>query len=189
MSSFAVKCLLCAGLAFGLSSGAKAQDASAVATPDQVGAAATVGSAVNAERIKTFANAVVVAGLSDELSGQMPVTIYAPSDAAFQAMEPGTLDTLMKPENKDLLRDFLHAHMVWGIYDNATMRRMDEAAGSADVPTVAGTLLHFRVAKGNTLTVTDSQGVEAKISPDEIKETNGVIEVIDHVLTPPAQDQ
>jgi uncharacterized surface protein with fasciclin (FAS1) repeats len=145
----------------------------------------TVGQGMAESKLTTFANALLAAGMTDELNGKMPITVYAPTNDAFKAMPAGKLDNLLKPENKPELVSFLKAHMVQGIYDNATMRRMDAAGGSADVPTKADTNLHFRITGNNDLTVTDMMGTEALVEPTEIKGNNGVIEIIDKVLVAP----
>jgi uncharacterized surface protein with fasciclin (FAS1) repeats len=116
--------------------------------------------------------AVKAAGLTEELSGKGPYTVFAPTDAAFAALPKGTVEMLLKPENKEVLKKVLTYHVVAGAVDSGTLK-------SGQVKTVEGSSVKVRVS-GSDVTVND-----AKVTSPDIKATNGVIHVIDKVIIPP----
>lgn len=122
----------------------------------------------------TLVAAVKAAGLVDTLSGKGPFTVFAPSDAAFAKLPEGTIEELLKPENKDVLVKILTYHVVSG-----KVLSTDIAAGSALVPSVEGGSL--KVTKSDKGVVIDS----SKVVAADVKASNGVIHVIDTVLMPP----
>jgi uncharacterized surface protein with fasciclin (FAS1) repeats len=123
---------------------------------------------------ETLVAAVTAAGLVDTLSSEGPFTVFAPTDAAFDALPEGVLDALLLPENKDALTAILTYHVVSG-----EVMAADVTAG--DVPTV----------EGSTIAITTDGGVkvnEANVTATDVDASNGVIHVIDAVLVPPTVD-
>jgi uncharacterized surface protein with fasciclin (FAS1) repeats len=143
-----------------------------------------VENAVNSKDHTTLVAAVKAAGLVETLSGPGPFTVFAPTNAAFAKLPAGTVDTLLKPENKDQLTAVLTYHVVPG-----RITAMDIAAkvkaghGMASYATVQGGSLTFKKA-GMGYTVTDTKGDVAKITIADVYQSNGVIHVIDTVLLP-----
>ncbi|KAK3101471.1 hypothetical protein FSP39_003850 [Pinctada imbricata] len=129
-----------------------------------------VDAAKRNNKLGTLVKAVVAAGLVETLSGAGPFTVFAPTDAAFNALPPGTLDNLLK--NKTALTDVLTYHVVSGTFYSAGL-------ASGAVPTVEGKSVNIAVASGG-VTVND-----AKVTMADESVTNGVIHVIDKVLIPP----
>jgi uncharacterized surface protein with fasciclin (FAS1) repeats len=126
--------------------------------------------------LSTLVAAVKAAGLVDTLSGAGPFTVFAPTNEAFAALPPGTLDSLLKPENKSKLTSILTYHVVSG-----SVFAKDVKAGG--VMTLNGA--KFTVATDNgSVFITDGKGNKAKIVKTDISATNGVIHVIDAVLLP-----
>jgi uncharacterized surface protein with fasciclin (FAS1) repeats len=124
----------------------------------------------------TLVTAVKAAGLVDTLSGTGPFTVFAPTNEAFAALPAGTLDTLLKPENKATLASILTYHVVSG-----SLYAKDVKAG--DVMTVNGATFTVSVDNGSVF-ITDGKGNKAKIVQTDIAATNGVIHVINAVLLP-----
>lgn len=145
-----------------------------------------VTNASKAGNLKTLVAAVGAAGLVDTLKGEGPFTVFAPNDDAFKKLPAGTVDTLLKPENKQKLVGVLTYHVVAGKLDTAELDKEIEAGGgSAKLKTVAGGQL--TVAKdGEGYTITDATGGKSKISAEErnVYQSNGVAHVIDTVLLP-----
>lgn len=120
----------------------------------------------------TLVTAVKAAGLAETLSGKGPFTVFAPTNEAFAALPKGTLETLLKPENRDLLRKVLTYHVVSGDVMSKDLR-------SGNVKTVAGSTVNVKV-QNSGITINSSKVVKA-----DIDATNGVVHVIDRVLLPP----
>jgi uncharacterized surface protein with fasciclin (FAS1) repeats len=143
-----------------------------------------VQNAVNSKDHTTLVAAVKAAGLVDTLSGPGPFTVFAPTNAAFDMLPKGTVDTLVKPENKETLTKILTYHVVAG---RMTAKDLAEAVkkgeGKAMLKTVAGGDLTV-TQNGNTLTITDSKGNASKVTIQNVMQSNGVIHVVDHVLLP-----
>lgn len=131
-----------------------------------------VDTAVQAGQFKTLATALQAAGLVDTLKGAGPFTVFAPTDAAFAALPAGTVDELLKPENREQLVAILTYHVVPGRVTAAQVAGMDTAT------TVQGGALALR-ASGGAVTVNDARVVSADVAA-----SNGVIHVIDKVLLP-----
>jgi uncharacterized surface protein with fasciclin (FAS1) repeats len=126
----------------------------------------------------TLLAAVEAAGLAETLSGDGPFTVFAPTDAAFAELPPGTVDTLLQPANKDQLAAILTYHVV-----PAEVMAADVEAG--EVPTVNSA--PFTVAlNGQAVEITDGQGNQANVIETDIDASNGVVHVIDAVLLPAA---
>ncbi len=133
---------------------------------------------------KTLVAAVKAAGLVDTLSGPGPFTVFAPTDAAFNKLPAGTVDTLVKPENKDKLTGILTYHVVSGKMSTKDLDKMiKDGGGKATLKTVNGEDLTVS-GNGKHLTLTDAKGGMAKITIADVFQSNGVIQVIDTVLMP-----
>jgi len=143
-----------------------------------------IDNAVNSKDHTTLVAAVKAAGLVDTLKGKGPFTVFAPTNDAFAALPAGTVDTLLKPENKKKLTEILTYHVVAGRYDSKWL--MDEArkhGGKHELATVSGDKL-WVVLKGSMLTLQDEKGNTANISTADVYQSNGVIHVISSVVMP-----
>jgi uncharacterized surface protein with fasciclin (FAS1) repeats len=144
-----------------------------------------VGNAVNSADHTTLVAAVKAAGLVPTLSGAGPFTVFAPTNEAFTDLPAGTVDTLLKPENKPMLTKVLTYHVVAGDYDSASLRSMILAGGGkATLKTVEGGTLTFMMNGSSNIVVRDAKGDIADITISDVKQSNGVIHVVDKVLLP-----
>jgi uncharacterized surface protein with fasciclin (FAS1) repeats len=172
-------------IAFGLCAGAMA------AMDPMVGGAAMyptkniVQNAVNSSDHTTLVTAVKAAGLVPTLEGAGPFTVFAPTNEAFAALPPGTVDGLLKPENKPELTKILTYHVVPGRYDVAMLERdvQTTPGGKVSLKTVEGGLLTISWGNGS-LWVTDQKGNTAQVTIPDVYQSNGVIMVVDKVLMP-----
>ena len=144
-----------------------------------------VENAVNSKDHTTLVAAVKAAGLVPTLESPGPFTVFAPTNEAFAALPPGTVDTLLKPENKGDLTKILTYHVVPGRYDAGTLEH--------DVQTTPGGKISLKTAQGetlvvswgdNTLWITDQHGNTARVTISDVYQSNGVIMVVDKVLMP-----
>ncbi|MDI1237065.1 MAG: fasciclin domain-containing protein [Polaromonas sp.] len=143
-----------------------------------------IDNAVNSKDHTTLVAAVKAAGLVETLKGPGPFTVFAPTNAAFAALPAGTVDTLLKPENKATLSGILTYHVVAGKMDAAALTRaITEGKGSASLKTVAGGTLTAK-AMGGKVMVTDEKGGSATVTIADVYQSNGVIHVVDKVLLP-----
>ena len=143
-----------------------------------------VENAVNSKDHTTLVAAVKAAGLVETLSGPGPFTVFAPVNAAFDALPAGTVDTLLKPENKDQLTKVLTCHVVAAnAMSDAIGKMIADDGGTHDVKTVGGCVLKAK-ADGGKITLTDENGGVATVTIADVKQSNGVIHVIDKVLLP-----
>lgn len=143
-----------------------------------------IDNAVNSKDHTTLVAAVKAAGLVDTLKSRGPFTVFAPTNAAFAALPAGTVDTLLKPENKAMLTHILTYHVVAGNLDAAALKRQISAGnGKATLKTVAGETL-TATASGDVITITDDKGDASKVTIANVRQSNGVIHVVDHVLLP-----
>ncbi|MEI4488599.1 fasciclin domain-containing protein [Frigidibacter sp. MR17.14] len=144
-----------------------------------------VENAVNSADHTTLVAAVKAAGLVDTLAGPGPFTVFAPTNAAFEMLPAGTVDTLLKPENKAMLTKVLTAHVLAG--DWTAEKIMAEIKKSknrmANFTTVSGDALSARMKNG-ALWIYDESGDVAKVTIADVDQSNGVIHVVDHVLVP-----
>jgi uncharacterized surface protein with fasciclin (FAS1) repeats len=132
----------------------------------------------------TLVAAVKAAGLVDTLMGAGPFTVFAPTNAAFAALPAGTVETLLKPENKATLTKILTCHVVAGnVLAKAVMGMVKDGGGSHSVKTVGGCMLTFKV-DGKHVTVTDEKGGTAMVTIADVMQSNGVIHVVNKVLLP-----
>jgi uncharacterized surface protein with fasciclin (FAS1) repeats len=144
-----------------------------------------VENAVNSKDHTTLVAAVKAAGLVDVLSGKGPFTVFAPVNSAFDALPAGTVDTLLKPENKDTLTKVLTYHVVTGRIDSKELRhRINMGHGKAMLKTVEGESLWAEMNGPSNIIITDAKGNKADISTYDVYQSNGVIHVIDKVLMP-----
>jgi uncharacterized surface protein with fasciclin (FAS1) repeats len=143
-----------------------------------------VENASKAKNLTTLVAAVKEAGLVETLSGKGPFTVFAPTNQAFSALPKGTVDTLMKPDNKDKLKKTLTYHVVAGTHTaKDLMAAVKSGGGTAKLKTVEGEDLTVS-EKGNKLYVTDAKGNAVEIMTADVMQSNGVVHVIGHVLMP-----
>ncbi|HUI19004.1 MAG TPA: fasciclin domain-containing protein [Alphaproteobacteria bacterium] len=143
-----------------------------------------IENAVNSKDHTTLVAAVKAGGLVATLEGAGPFTVFAPTNAAFAALPPGTVDTLLKPENKGTLDKVLTYHVVPGRLDAAALeRKIAAGGGKAMLKTVQGESLTVS-GTGKSLTVTDAKGGSAHVTIADVYQSNGVILVVDKVLMP-----
>lgn len=143
-----------------------------------------VENAVNSKDHKTLVAAVKAAGLVETLQSEGPFTVFAPTDAAFAKLPAGTVENLVKPENKAMLTKILTSHVLPGKYSAKQVWAAVKAGnGKAMMKTVQGEELTFWT-KGKNLYVTDAKGNKAKVTIADVNQSNGVIHVIDTVLMP-----
>lgn len=132
----------------------------------------------------TLVAAVKAAGLVETLSGKGPFTVFAPTNEAFAKLPAGTVDTLVKPENKKKLTGILTYHVVAGKMTAADLAKAIKAGdGKASLKTVNGETLTAKMA-GEAIELTDTKGGSAKVTIGDVMQSNGVIHVIDTVLMP-----
>jgi uncharacterized surface protein with fasciclin (FAS1) repeats len=144
-----------------------------------------VQNAVNSKDHTTLVAAVKAAGLVDTLESPGPFTVFAPTNAAFAKLPAGTVDNLLKPENKPTLVKVLTYHVVPGrMTAVALMKAVKDGEGEAHLKTVAGEDLIVKEAGPGKLTVTDSKGDVANVTIADVLQSNGVIHVIDTVMLP-----
>lgn len=143
-----------------------------------------VQNAVNSKDHTTLVAAVKAAGLVDTLEGKGPFTVFAPTNEAFGKLPPGTVETLLKPENKATLTKILTCHVVAGDDMAAAIKKWATSKGGEyDLKTVGGCTIKA-MDKGGKLTLTDEAGGTAHITIADVKQSNGVIHVVDKVLLP-----
>jgi uncharacterized surface protein with fasciclin (FAS1) repeats len=143
-----------------------------------------IENAVNSKDHTTLVAAVKAAGLVETLQGPGPFTVFAPVNAAFDALPAGTVDTLLKPESKDMLTKVLTCHVVPAkAMSDAVMKMVMDDGGAHKVKTVGGCELTLKM-DGKKVTVTDENGNVANVTIADVEQSNGVIHVIDKVLLP-----
>ena len=143
-----------------------------------------VQNASAAPNLTTLVAAVKAAGLVPTLSGPGPFTVFAPTNDAFGRLAPGTVDNLLKPENKPTLVKVLTYHVVPGNLSSAQLTQMATAAGgTAKLTTVEGEPLSVTVAN-NIVTLTDVHGNKSYVETADVKQANGVVHVVNGVVLP-----
>lgn len=143
-----------------------------------------VDNAVNSKDHTTLVAAVKAAGLVDTLKSPGPFTVFAPTNEAFAALPAGTVDTLLKPENKPTLTKVLTYHVVAGKIDGPALMAMIQAGGGkAMLKTVSGGMLTATMSGGKVM-ITDAKGQTATVTIANVYQSNGVIHVVDKVLLP-----
>jgi len=143
-----------------------------------------IENAVNSKDHTTLVAAVKAAGLVETLQSKGPFTVFAPTNAAFALLPAGTVDNLLKPENKASLTTVLTYHVVAGRLGSAELARLiKEGNGTAELKTVAGGKL-WVMMKGKKIAIKDESGGIAYVTIKDVNQSNGVIHVIDHVVLP-----
>ena len=144
-----------------------------------------IDNAVNSKNHTTLVAAVKAAGLVETLKSKGPFTVFAPVNDAFENLPEGTVETLLKPENKATLAKVLTYHVVSGKLDfNAIMMKIKQGKGKVEIKTVAGGILTAKMNGDHNITLTDEKGNSACITTYDVYQSNGVIHVIDTVLMP-----
>ncbi len=143
-----------------------------------------VQNAVNSKDHTTLVAAVKAAGLVETLQSPGPFTVFAPTNKAFDMLPAGTVDNLLKPENKALLTSILTYHVVAGRLSAADIAEKIKAGnGTAELKTVSGGKIWLSM-KGRKIVIKDEKGGWAYITIKDVNQSNGVIHVIDHVIMP-----
>jgi len=181
----------CAMMLGVLAGGASAQDGMGMKSDNpMVGGAPMfktkniIENAVNSKDHTTLVAAVQAAGLVDTLKSKGPFTVFAPTNAAFDKLPAGTVDTLLKPENKATLTKVLTYHVVAGNMDSKSIAKaIKKGNGKAEFTTVAGGKL-WAAMEGDTLVLTDEKGGKSMVTIADVRQSNGVIHVIDTVVMP-----
>ncbi|MDI9277281.1 fasciclin domain-containing protein [Pantoea sp. EABMAA-21] len=144
-----------------------------------------IENALNSKDHTTLVAAVKAAGLVETLEGKGPFTVFAPTNAAFAKLPAGTVDNLVKPENKAKLTSILTYHVVAGKYDmKALEMKIKQGGGHAELKTVNGQPLWIMSNGPHNIQLKDGMGNVANISTYDVNQKNGVIDVIDTVLMP-----
>jgi uncharacterized surface protein with fasciclin (FAS1) repeats len=144
-----------------------------------------VENAMNSADHTTLVAAVKAAGLVETLQGRGPFTVFAPTNDAFGKLPEGTVDTLVRPENKDTLTRILTYHVVSGKYDaKKLMQLIKKGGGQATLKTVSGGTLTARMNGMSGVTLTDEKGGSSNVTMADVYQSNGVIHVVDTVLMP-----
>jgi uncharacterized surface protein with fasciclin (FAS1) repeats len=143
-----------------------------------------IENAMNSKDHTTLVAAVKAAGLVETLEGPGPFTVFAPTNKAFDLLPKGTVDNLLKPENKAALTKILTYHVVAGTWDSKALAEKIKAGnGTAELTTVSGGKL-WASMKGNKIVLKDEMSGWATITIRDVYQSNGVIHVIDHVVMP-----
>ena len=144
-----------------------------------------VDNAVNSADHTTLVAAVKAAGLVETLKGKGPFTVFAPTNAAFDKLPSGTVQTLLMPENKAALTKVLTYHVVAGRYDSKKLAQLiKKGGGQATLKTVSGGALTARMNGMNGISLTDEKGGTSNVTTADVYQSNGVIHVVDTVLLP-----
>ena len=177
--------LMCAVAALTMmASAAMAQDNPMVGGAPMMKTMDIIDNAVNSADHTTLVAAVKAAGLVETLKSKGPFTVFAPTNAAFDKLPAGTVGTLVKPENKDMLSKILTYHVLAGKFDSkAIAKKIKKGRGTAQFKTVSGDTLTARM-NGNWLVLTDEKGGTSTVSIANVYQSNGVIHVVDTVLMP-----
>ncbi|WP_373684661.1 fasciclin domain-containing protein [Ramlibacter montanisoli] len=143
-----------------------------------------IDNAVNSRDHTTLVAAVKAAGLVDTLKGSGPFTVFAPTNSAFSMLPAGTVDTLLKPENKGTLTQVLTYHVVPGRVDAAALAQQIQAGGGkAMLKTASGGTLTATL-RGKDVVIVDAKGNMSVVTTADVYQSNGVIHVVDKVLLP-----
>jgi len=143
-----------------------------------------IQNAVNSDDHTTLVAAVKAAGLVDTLQGPGPFTVFAPTNEAFSKLPAGTVDTLLKPENKDMLTKILTYHVVAGRISASDLKKeIKTGNGEASLKTVSGGTLTATI-QGNHIVLKDEKGDMSTLTISNVNQSNGVIHVVDTVLLP-----
>jgi uncharacterized surface protein with fasciclin (FAS1) repeats len=176
---------LVAGAAAPLSAASKSEKTVNVGGAPMYPSKNIIQNAVNSKDHTTLVAAVKAASLVDTLSGPGPFTVFAPTNEAFAKLPAGTVDNLIKPENKATLTKILTYHVVPGRMTAANlMKSIKDGEGEAKLKTVSGDWLMVEQPGPGKLTITDAKGDVAMVTIADVLQSNGVIHVVDTVLLP-----
>jgi len=143
-----------------------------------------IENAMNSKDHTTLVAAVKAAGLVETLEGKGPFTVFAPTNAAFDKLPKGTIETLLKPENKSMLSGILTYHVVAGKWSSKDLSdKIKKGNGKAELTTVNGQKLTASM-EGNKIVLTDAKGGKAHVTTADVFQSNGVIHVTDAVSLP-----
>ena len=143
-----------------------------------------IENAVNSADHTTLVAAVKAAGLVETLEGKGPFTVFAPTNAAFAKLPAGTVDTLLKPENKATLTKVLTYHVVAGKVSAADLAKLiKQGKGTAELKTVSGGKL-WAMMQGKNIVLKDEKGGMSMVTQADVNQSNGVIHVVDTVVMP-----
>jgi uncharacterized surface protein with fasciclin (FAS1) repeats len=143
-----------------------------------------VDAAVATPDLSTLVAAVTAADLAGTLSGDGPFTVFAPTNAAFDALPDGTVETLLKPENKATLTNILTSHVVAGSFEAADVIALAKAnGGKAEITTLSGAKLKAKVKNGGVY-IKDESGNWGQVTTADVKRNNGVVHIVNQVLLP-----
>lgn len=155
-----------------------------VKTQPEVETPTIVGVAASNDNFSTLVAAVKAAGLVETLNSEGPFTVFAPVNDAFSKLPEGTVETLLKPENKDLLTSILTYHVVAGEFKASdVLNAINENGGSFVITTVQGAKLAASLSEGNVI-LTDAKGNISTVILTDVAASNGVIHAIDTVVMP-----
>ncbi|MBB4303832.1 putative surface protein with fasciclin (FAS1) repeats [Rhodobium orientis] len=184
MTSRTTSIFAAAGLALSLTAGAALAENPMVGGAPMYANKNIVENAVNSKDHETLVAAVKAAGLVETLQGKGPFTVFAPTDEAFEMLPDGTVETLLKPENKDQLTKILTCHVVAADAMSGAIKKMvADDGGMHPVKTVGGCEF-TAMTKDGKIMIKDGQGNVATVTIADVEQSNGVIHVIDHVLLP-----
>ena len=178
------KVLIALSLILGAATVSVAQDITYVGGEKMYPTKDIVSNAVNSADHTTLVAAVKAAGLVETLQSPGPFTVFAPTNDAFENLPEGTIPTLLKPENKDMLTGILTYHVLSGRYTSESLlKEIKFSGGSKKFKTVNGGKITISL-NGNNLMITDENGNSANVTVKDVMQSNGVIHVIDAVITP-----
>jgi uncharacterized surface protein with fasciclin (FAS1) repeats len=184
MKSIIRKAFFATAFIFTLGGAAFAQKTVTVGGAPMSPAKNIIENAVNSKDHTTLVAAVKAAGLVETLQGAGPFTVFAPVNAAFDKLPAGTVETLLKPENKATLQAVLTYHVIAGKFNaKDVVGLIKKNGGKAEVKTVQGGTLTLSL-KGKKVAITDASGNTAYVTIKDVNQSNGVIHVIDKVLLP-----
>ncbi len=183
MKSLIALFVLTLGVAFGTTV-VSAQDNPMVGGAAMYKTKNIVENAVNSKDHTTLVAAVKAAGLVDTLASAGPFTVFAPVNSAFEKLPAGTVETLLKPENKGTLTKILTYHVIAGNFSaKDVIGAIKKGNGTAEFTTVAGGKLKAMLV-GKSVVLMDEKGGKSTVTIADVKQSNGVIHVVDSVLLP-----
>ena len=172
-------------VAMAISSAVAAMNNPVVGGKEMFPAKNIIQNAVNSADHTTLVAAVKAAGLVDTLEGPGPFTVFAPTNEAFDKLPAGTVDSLLKPENKSLLTKVLTYHVVTGrLSSSDLLKKIRDGNGTAELTTVEGGKLWVMLHDGKHIMLKDEKGGTALVTIANVFQSNGVIHVIDTVVMP-----
>ncbi|MES1216880.1 MAG: fasciclin domain-containing protein [Bacteroidota bacterium] len=184
MKTFKLTSLLAAAITFATFVSAQSEKTVEVGGAAMYPSKNIVQNAINSKDHTTLVAAVKAAGLVETLQGAGPFTVFAPTNAAFDMLPAGTVDNLLKPENKASLTKVLTYHVVAGKLDSKELAKwIKKGNGTAELKTVSGGKL-WAMMDGMDIVIKDENGGMAKVTIADVYQKNGVIHVIDHVVLP-----